>query len=200
MSEQLYTQRHNRVYNVIHWHICKNFDVPVPENLWEHEPTVITENIEVTTAHILPNDPKEREQWRQSIATGYHTSVQKTEKNALLVDELIPEILDEWCRNQENDQTARPQEWSEKILEAEECQSCTSDDEESHRDINNHPGNITTNKLQLEAVLGSVTILKRALGTKLLKQKTSQLGPWIVTPYWNKGVLFEPALGGLHFT
>ena len=29
------------------------------------------------------------------------------------------------------------------------------------------PGNITTNKLQLEAVWGSVTILKRALGTNL---------------------------------
>ena len=29
------------------------------------------------------------------------------------------------------------------------------------------PGNITTNKLQLEAVLGSVTILKRTLSTKL---------------------------------
>ena len=39
------------------------------------------------------------------------------------------------------------------------------------------PGNITINKLQLEAVQGSVTILKRALGTKLSQQKTSQLGP-----------------------
>ena len=39
------------------------------------------------------------------------------------------------------------------------------------------PGNITTNELQLEAVLGSVTILKRGLGTKLGEQKTSQLGP-----------------------
>ena len=29
------------------------------------------------------------------------------------------------------------------------------------------PWNITTNKLQLEAALGSVTIVKRALGTKL---------------------------------
>ena len=36
------------------------------------------------------------------------------------------------------------------------------------------PVNITTNKLQLEAVLGSVTILKRTLDTK---QETSQLGP-----------------------
>ena len=35
------------------------------------------------------------------------------------------------------------------------------------RDIKkNIPGNITTNELQLEAVLGSVMILKRALSTK----------------------------------
>ena len=47
MSEQLYTQGHNRVYNVIHWQIYKNFDIPVPENLLEHEPKAITENIEV---------------------------------------------------------------------------------------------------------------------------------------------------------
>ena len=33
--------------------------------------------------------------------------------------------------------------------------------------IKNIPGNIITNKLQLEAVRGSVTILKRDLGTKL---------------------------------
>ena len=61
VSEQLYTQRHNRVCKVIRWHICKNFDVPVPENLWEHEPKVITENMEVPTAHVRPNDPIDRE-------------------------------------------------------------------------------------------------------------------------------------------
>ena len=61
------------------------------------------------------------------------------------------------------------------------------------------PGNIVTNELQLETVRGSVTILKRTLGTKLWEQKTSQLGPWIVTPYRNKGGYFEPTLGGLHF-
>ena len=79
MSEQLYTQRHNRVYNVIRWHICKNFDIPVPENLWEHEPTVITENMEVPTAHVRTNDPIEREHRKQSAATRYHTCVQKRE-------------------------------------------------------------------------------------------------------------------------
>ena len=39
------------------------------------------------------------------------------------------------------------------------------------------PRNIITNDLELEAVQGSAMILKRALGTKLGEQKTSQLGP-----------------------
>ena len=39
------------------------------------------------------------------------------------------------------------------------------------------PGNITTNKLQLEAVRGEVTILKRAHGTKSLRtRKLHNLG------------------------
>ena len=53
MSEQLYTQRHNKVCKVIHWHICKNFDIPVPENLWENEPKAITENMEVPLTYDL---------------------------------------------------------------------------------------------------------------------------------------------------
>ena len=73
MSEQLYTQRHNRVCKVIRWHICKNFDVPVPENLWEHKPKVITENMEVPIGHIRTNDPIECEHQKQSLATTYHT-------------------------------------------------------------------------------------------------------------------------------
>ena len=53
MSEQLYTQRHNRVYNVIRWHICKNFEIPVPGNLWENESKAIIENIEVPFIYYL---------------------------------------------------------------------------------------------------------------------------------------------------
>ena len=65
----------------------------------------------------------------------------------MLIEVLIPVILDKRCRNKENDQIPRPQTSSEKILEAEECQSCTSgdeephgnDDEEPHKGIKNHP-------------------------------------------------------------
>ena len=52
MSEQLYT-RHNKVCEVIHWYICKNFDIPVPENSWEHERKAITENMEVPLTYDL---------------------------------------------------------------------------------------------------------------------------------------------------
>ena len=61
MSEEPYTQRPNIVYKVICWHICKNDDIPAPENLWEHEPKAITENVEEPTAHVRPNDPIESE-------------------------------------------------------------------------------------------------------------------------------------------
>ena len=77
VSEQLNTQQHNRVCKVIRWHIYKNFDIPVPENSWENEPKAITENTEVPSTHVRPNDPIEREHRKKSIATTYHTLVQK---------------------------------------------------------------------------------------------------------------------------
>ena len=61
MSEQLYTQRHNKVCGVIHWHICRNFNIPVPENSWKHEAKAITENKRGSNAHVRPDDPIERD-------------------------------------------------------------------------------------------------------------------------------------------
>ena len=49
--------------------------------------------MEVSTAHVRPNDPIEREHRKQSVATRYHTWVQKREKKALLSEVLIPVIL-----------------------------------------------------------------------------------------------------------
>ena len=53
VSEQLYTQGHKRVCKVIRWHICKNVDIPITENMWENEPKAITENIEVPLTYDL---------------------------------------------------------------------------------------------------------------------------------------------------
>ena len=48
LSEQLYTQRHNKVCKVIHRQICKNFNIPVSENSRKHEPRAIIENQQLT--------------------------------------------------------------------------------------------------------------------------------------------------------
>ena len=44
MVEQLYTERHDSVCRVIHWHICKHFNIPVPEQSLKHKPELILEN------------------------------------------------------------------------------------------------------------------------------------------------------------
>ena len=53
MSEQLYIQSHNRVCGVIHRHICKNLNIPVPENSWKHEPKAIIEYKDITLTYNL---------------------------------------------------------------------------------------------------------------------------------------------------
>ena len=54
--------------------------------MWDHEPKVITENMEVPTAHVRTNDPIEREHRKQSIATRYHTWVQKKREEEGIAD------------------------------------------------------------------------------------------------------------------
>ena len=53
LVSDLHTQRNNRVCRVIHWHICKHLNIPVPENSWKHESKVITENKEVMFTYDL---------------------------------------------------------------------------------------------------------------------------------------------------
>ena len=35
------------------WHICKNFNIPVPGNSWKHEPRAIIENEDVMLTYDL---------------------------------------------------------------------------------------------------------------------------------------------------
>ena len=57
MSEQLYTERHDSICRVIHWHIHKHFNIPVPEQSWKHKPEPILENeqIMLTCEKMIPS-------------------------------------------------------------------------------------------------------------------------------------------------
>ena len=94
MSEQLYTQSHNKVCRVIHWLIGKSLNVPVPENWWKHEPKAITENKEVMRTYdlmIASSVNIENKALWPDIALRY-----KKEKKAFLIDMSVPS---DFCRN-----------------------------------------------------------------------------------------------------
>ena len=76
MSEQLYTQRHDNVCGVIHWYICRNFNIPVPQNSWTHEPKAIIENknIMLTYNLMIPSSVN-----IENTATGHSTQIQGKE-------------------------------------------------------------------------------------------------------------------------
>ena len=40
-----YIERHNMVARVMHWHLCKFFNVPLSSNIWfSHDPLPVVEN------------------------------------------------------------------------------------------------------------------------------------------------------------
>ena len=47
------THNDTTVCKVIRWNICKSFDIPVPENLWEYGPKADTENVDVPLTYDL---------------------------------------------------------------------------------------------------------------------------------------------------
>ena len=83
-SKQLYTQRHNKVCKVVNWQICKNFNIPVAENLWKHKPRTIIEKKDVMLAYnlMIPSSVNiENKALRQDIVLR-----NKKEKTALLTE------------------------------------------------------------------------------------------------------------------
>ena len=98
----------------------------------------------------------------------------KTKKAALLIEVSVPS--DFRLNNAEIKKMTKYQVLQNEVKrfwKLKNAKNCTSDhwsngndEEEPHRVIKNHPWEYYY-KLQLEAVRGSVTILKRSLGTKL---------------------------------
>ena len=101
--------------------------------------------------------------------------VYKKKKKALLIEVSSQWFWPQQCINQENDQISGSQKWSEKILESEERQKLYQWSLEQREWWKKPYTDVFFKSLgksqQLEAVRGSVTILKRFLGTKLWEQE-----------------------------
>ena len=130
MSDQLYTQRHNGVCGVMHRNICKNFNIPAPQNSWKRKAKAIIENKNIMLAYnlMIPFSVNITNKALQPNKVVRY----KKQKKALLIEVSVPSGFDP-----------------------------------NNSEIKKIPGNITTNKLQLEAVQGLVTILKRGLGAEV---------------------------------
>ena len=88
MSEQLYTQRHNTVCRVILRHICRNFNIPVQQNSWKHEPKALIENKDMMLTYdlMIPSSMNiENKTLQPDIVLRY-----KKEKKALLIGVSVP--------------------------------------------------------------------------------------------------------------
>ena len=92
MSEQLYTERHDSICRIIHWHICKHFNILVPEQSWKHKPDQILDNeyIMLTYDKMIPSSVDiANKALRPDIVLKH-----KKEKSALLIEVSVPVVLE----------------------------------------------------------------------------------------------------------
>ena len=143
---------------MIHWHICKNVNIPVPENSWKHEPRAIIENKDVVLTYdlMIPSNVNiENKALRLDIVLR-----NKKEKTALLIEISVPSNFG--LNNTEIKKTNKYQDLKNEFKRSWKLKSinivpviigATGIVKKNLTEIlKTIPGNITTNKLQLDEV------------------------------------------------
>ena len=54
LAKTEYVHRHNKVAAYVHWNICRNFDINVPDKWYKHQPEPVTEHQKATILWDLP--------------------------------------------------------------------------------------------------------------------------------------------------
>ena len=54
LAQTEYISQHNKTAAYIHWKICRGYEIEKTEKWYEHQPTTITENSEVTILWDMP--------------------------------------------------------------------------------------------------------------------------------------------------
>ena len=173
MSEQLYTVRHDSVCRVIYWHLCKHFNIPVPEQSWKHKPELILKNEQIMLMYdnMIPSSVDIANKASRPNMVLKH----KKEQSALVIEVSAPNnvgLTATEIRKMTKYQDLKNEinrTW--KLKKAEIVPGIAGAVGLIKKTLTEClkiiPGNITPNELQVEALRGSVTILKRALGTRL---------------------------------
>ena len=86
LAKTEYIHRHNKVAAYVHWNICRNFDINIPDKWFEHQPQPVIEHQKATILWDLPvHIDHEMKANRPDIILKC-----KDEKSCLLIDIVIP--------------------------------------------------------------------------------------------------------------
>ena len=86
LAKTEYIQRHNKAAAILHWTICKHYNIKVQDKLYEYEPATVTENQTATILWDMPiQTDKEIKANRPEIVVKH-----KKERTCQLIDMSIP--------------------------------------------------------------------------------------------------------------
>ena len=172
MADGYYTARHNKICKYLHWKICKEMKIEVKDKIWEHEPQPVVANRNVTIFYdkIIPAG-----RYIEGSAIKPDIVIwNKQDKTAKIVEVTVPN--DYGLNRAERVKIAKYQDlqsdlrrtWSLKeIYIIPVVVGATGLMKNNLKNyLESIPGSPVAQEVQIAAIKGTVTILKRALGYK----------------------------------
>ena len=170
LADGHYTRRHNKVCTYLHWVICQDKNIPTQE-VWLHTPQPVTATEDITIFYdkeIPAGRFIENGAIKPDIVVWDHKA-----RTALIIDVSVPNDFGinraerEKVTKYQDLKNALKEEWElNEILVVPVIVGATGIMKDNlQRYLDNIPGKPNKYQVQVSAIRGTVTLLKRALGT-----------------------------------
>ena len=173
LADGHYTKRHNKVCSYIHWTICQAHNIKT-EEVWKHQPEPVTANEEIT---IFYDKPIPTGRFIENKAIKPDIVIRNIKnKSALVIDISVPN--DFGINRAEREKITKYQDLKHALKDEWELEEIEvipiiigatglmKDNLQKYLD--SIPGQPKKYECQVSAIRGTVSILKRCLGTKFL--------------------------------
>ena len=172
LADGHYTARHNKVCRYLHWKICGEMQLDRSQHIWEHGPPPITSNGKVTV--FYDKDIQAGRYIKDKAIKPDIVIWNKKEKTALIIDVAVPN--DYGLNRAEREKITKYQDlkndlkqtWSLKEISIiPVVVGATGLVKKTLKTyLNTIPGKPSCYEIQIAAIKGTTSILKRALGCK----------------------------------
>ena len=170
LADGYYTIRHNKICRYIHWKICKEMEIATRGKVWEHEPEPVVANEKVTIFYdkVIPTG-----RFIESGAIKPDIVIwNRQEKTAQIIDVTVPN--DYGLNRAEREKITKYQDLKNdlrttwKLKDSSIIPVVVGATGLIKKNLNSYleaiPGQPSLQEVQIAAIKGTVTILKRALG------------------------------------